>query len=154
MPRQTSDGVGLFATRSFSEGDVIYTSKMILVELRMSDLRKVPCTLLYKDASTNTTINLETVLDQSVCWWMRKKMSDDLFIFEQYEFDSFMNHSCFPNVRIVQDTMANTYSCVAISQIHPGDEILMNYLEYDLPRENLVEFICNCCGRQIGTRHV
>jgi len=68
----------------------------------------------------------------------------------------FLNHSCDPTVKIDFDKMA----CIAIKNIHKGDEITFNYstTEYDLKIKR-EEFKCfcgskNCIGIVKGFKYL
>lgn len=48
--------------------------------------------------------------------------------FEITKFGSYLNHSCFPNAEIRRER--NYYTTYARKEIKPGDEITVNYTEY------------------------
>lgn len=104
--RPTPEGLGVFATRLFKAGTVVWR---------------------YSGTIQNEADDYTLQIDET----------HHLKV-EENSVDMFFNHSCDPNVRVDFEDL----TLIALSDITPGEEIVLNYLtaEWILVQP----FICSC----------
>jgi SET domain-containing protein len=103
--KQTKFGRGVFSTRSYSVGDLIETSPVIV--LSKEDTKKIDETLLY---------------DYYFAWG---KNGDQAAL--ALGNGSLFNHSYSPNAKYIKRDSENEINFIALKLIKKGDEILVNY---------------------------
>lgn len=143
--RKISYGHGLFATKFFHKGSVVYTGHQIVIPNKFAEFRLIIGNRggaeYLLDTETHTVEITET--DR----WL-------------YLFDSFMNHCCAPTaVSRSRDNIGTSgvYDMVALVDIHSGDEITCDYnaFEYDAHGKVIENCYCgslDCIGRVAGYR--
>jgi hypothetical protein len=139
-------GTGVFATKSFKKGEVLYSATSLIVpnkdftiELYVQNHSQP----FYLHAGTHTVH-----LDDS------KR--------ELFPYDSFMNHCCDPNSEMVYsspssetDSSERHYEMVSVKDVSPGDEITCDYtlFDYDCHGHEISMCLCGsseCCGGRVG----
>lgn len=135
-------GNGLFATKFFRKGSVLYLGSQLIIPNEYAEFR-----LVIDNTGATYALNTEThsVQFSETERWL-------------YLFDSFMNHSCDPTTISRQTGEAkrnNQYETVALRDIHPGDEITCDYnlFEYDCHGKVIEKCMCGaptCIGRVAG----
>lgn len=127
--RKTSYGYGVFASRSFKDGEIIYKNQFIEIEDRNQYfLLKIGQQEFLLDSVTH-----------SVAIGEGKRAL--------YTFDSMMNHSCDANSysktpkELIQE---NAFLQIACRNIEAGEEITCNYLlfEYDCSDKAISNCLC------------
>lgn len=130
--RPSAWGLGLFATRPFLAGDVIYEADLLTVHQGIDDL--VAQTIVDGEvASVMVTTAHMVVFEDSL--WLDVP-------------GCFANHSCEPNtMSIFRDPSgsghASSYQQVAIVDIRSGDQITCDYTRFDWGDDGLA-FDCHC----------
>lgn len=131
---KTKYGQGIFATRHFKKGEVLYTGHFTLLD---DDGVNRDITLVTDDAEYPMTIEMHTV---GVGIAPNKKR-------EMFYFDAFMNHSCDPNTYSadsVNNEEGGSYKTVALKDISPGDEITCDYDLFELDSRDKGIDKCEC----------
>lgn len=139
-------GYGVFATRFFPKGSIVYTGRQIVIPNKFAEFK-----LVINGTNQVFFLNTEThsvEFNDSHRWL--------------YLFDSFMNHSCEPTTRSRQTESQredNEYDTVALVDIHPGDQITCDYnlFEYDCHGKEIEQCLCgseNCIGRIAGFKYL
>jgi len=140
--KQAQYGNGVFATRFFSAGSVVYTGTQMVIPNEYAEFR-----LVINNTGNSYCLNTET---HSVQFSVSERWL--------YLFDSFMNHSCNPTTisrQSLSQKQTNQYQTVALRDIHPGDEITCDYnlFEYDCHGKVIDRCLCGspiCIGRIAG----
>lgn len=145
--RKAFYGFGLYATKSFKKGSVIYLGQQIIIPNMYKEFRLVldnqPGVEFILDTDTHSAQFSDTKR------WL-------------YLFDSFMNHSCDPTTIFQQSTeqrAQNIYQTIALKDIVPDDEITCDYnlYEYDCHGKVIEQCMCSsskCIGRIAGFRYL
>lgn len=113
-----SYGKGLFATKSFKENDIVYESYCVLTEKQY--LTDIDCDHFF-------------VFDV--------KMN----LYQVYEFDRYMNHSCDPNCLAIDSVYEGNklyYKMLALKDINVGDQLYEDYSMFEYHDHKV--FACNC----------
>lgn len=128
-------GTGLFATKAFAKGEMVYEGKMMKVP---NEAHK------YALFTANQgSFEMDTSIHSVQC------SSTHLF---KFSFDGFMNHSCDPNTynppQTVEEEYCGTYRRVASKGIFAGDELTCNYnlFEYDCGTKTIES--CKCGAKR------
>ena len=135
-------GNGIFATKFFPKGSVVYVGSQIVIPNEYAEFR-----LVIENTGNSYSLNTDThsvQFSDSERWL--------------YLFDSFMNHSCSPTTisrQTPEQKRDNQYQTVALRDIHPGDEITCDYnlFEYDCHGKVIDQCLCGsplCIGRVAG----
>lgn len=145
--RKAPYGFGLYATKSFEKGSVVYLGHQIVIPNTYNEFRLVldnqPGAEFMLDTDTHSVQFSDTER------WL-------------YLFDSFMNHSCDPTTisrQSAEQRAQNIYQTIALKDIVPGDEITCDYnlFEYDCHGKVIEECLCGsskCIGRVAGFRYL
>lgn len=132
-------GYGLFATKAFRSGEVVYQHQCYLIDDAEQEF------ILNTDQG-NFILNSIT---HAVAIGSGKRTL--------FSFDSMMNHSCDPNTFSASSPemrALHQYEQVACKDIHAGDQITCDYnlFEYDCRDKNIAE--CHCgslnCRKEIN----
>ena len=130
--RNSPSGLGLFATRHFLPGEVIYSTGWLTVRGPAGDLV----------ARTIVDGRIATV----------RVTAEHMVVFEDGRWldvpGCFTNHSCNPNTKSVfRDPSGSgrpsVYDYVALAELLPGDHITCDYTRFDWGDDGL-EFECHC----------
>eukprot|EP00457_Paulinella_chromatophora_P014378 gb/GEZN01014796.1/.p1 GENE.gb/GEZN01014796.1/~~gb/GEZN01014796.1/.p1 ORF type:complete len:279 (+),score=61.34 gb/GEZN01014796.1/:33-839(+) len=125
----TPFGRGVFASKDFKKGEVLYRGGSVLVPNRAGKHHMV---MKYPDGTTET-VELDMIV-HSVCDYAAK-------VRHVFSFDCFMNHSCDPTTESKNENRTDTYcmyDTVARRDIKAGEEINCDY--------NLFEWDCKDKG--------
>jgi len=145
VKRGPSGYYGIYATKAFPKGSIIYRGRQITIPNILKDyevmLEHADGTKLVLPSNTYT----HTVQFSESERWL-------------YLFDGFTNHSCDPTTTC-QSLSDEEYDTIALRDIKIGDEITSDYnlFEYDCRDKNIDECLCgslNCVGRVAGFRHL
>jgi hypothetical protein len=131
---KTKYGQGVFASRHFVKGQVLYTGHFTLLD---DDGVNRDITLITDDAEYPMTTEMHTV---GVGVEPNKKR-------EMFYFDAFMNHSCEPNTYSADSyngENGGSYKTVALRDISPGDEITCDYDLFELDSRDKGIDKCEC----------
>lgn len=136
-------GLGLLTTQSYKKWDVISKSHYILLPDMNIDI----------DLHTGSGTFLLNSLVHGIKKIDRKRL---LFVIE-----SFINHSCSPNVMIEAEESndKNSYSLVAVKDIKIGEELKIDYTihEYDSRDKNIDKCLCGsdqCIKKVYGYKYL
>ncbi len=130
--RNSSSGLGLFATRRFLPDEIIYSTDLLTVRGPVGDL--VARTIVEGQIATVTVTAEHMVIFEDGRWLDVP--------------GCFANHSCNPNTKSVfQDPSGSgrpsAYDHVAITELLPGDQITCDYTRFDWGDDGF-EFDCDC----------
>lgn len=122
-------GYGLFATKAFKAGEVLYKQHYFTIDDKERDY-------FLKTDQGDFTLSTKT---HSVIMGAGKRAL--------YTFDALINHSCDPNTYSLTNpemTLANEYYQVASKDIEVGEELTCDYnlFDYDCRDKGIVE--CHC----------
>ena len=145
--RKAPYGYGLFATKAFLKGSVVYIGQQIVIPNVYNEFRLV----LDNQGGAQFKLDTDThsvQFSDSERWL--------------YLFDSFMNHSCDPTTisrQTAQQREQNVYETAALKDIQPGDEITCDYnlFEYDCHGKVIEKCLCGstrCINRVAGFRYL
>ena len=126
-------GLGLYATRDFAKGSVLYRASCVL-----TDRNEVPGI----DYDHFCVFDVEHGK------------------FQVYGFDRYMNHSCEPNCvttdpRYVEGGLV--YSMTALADIKAGSQLFEDYFHFEYDEMKIVDCACgaeNCQGKINGFRNL
>ncbi|HAN71406.1 MAG TPA: hypothetical protein DCQ36_07420 [Actinobacteria bacterium] len=130
--RRSTSGLGMYATRRFLPGEVIYSTDLLTVRGLVDNLVA------------------RTIVDGRVA--PVDVTAEHMVVFEDGRWldvpGCFANHSCVPNTASVfQDPSGcgrpSVYDQVALVEILPGDQITCDYTRFDWGDDGL-EFDCQC----------
>jgi len=133
------NGYSLFSTKKFNKNDFLYKSELHLIPYKNFNDDYIIYNLYVIDNLKNTK-KYDIVKNHTTIYNNIDKIAVWLF-------DSFVNHSCIPNVTMkffssLLENKTVTFEMYALQDINIGDEITNNYLEFYYDSLN---FECNCC---------
>ena len=132
-PGPNKYGMGVFATRSFAKGEVLYTGTYAVIA---------------DDGLASRTIRLET--NEGTYPMVQSVHSVGVGNNERhlFTFDGFMNHSCEPNTYSadMNDSpgLGGSYKTVALREITSGDEVTCDYDTFELDAADKGIDKCEC----------
>jgi hypothetical protein len=140
-------GYAVYSSKHFKKDEFVFRGKFILIDDKEA-LIKMHLSP-YEDQTKVETYNLNFTT-HTVNTWNKKR--------QLYFFDSFMNHSCDPNI-VGFCEPENQYYNFALKDIYPGDEITSDYtlFEYDCVNKNILKCECNgggCLGKTLGFKYL
>jgi hypothetical protein len=130
--RNSKTGLGLFATRRFLPGEVIYSTGWLTVKGPVGDLVA------------------QTIVDGRIT--AVEVTAEHMVVFEDGRWldvpGAFINHSCAPNMKSVfldpsGSGQPSVFDYVALVELLPGDQITCDYTRFDWGDDGL-EFECQC----------
>jgi hypothetical protein len=138
---KTPYGLGIFATKKFKKGDVLYRGSYITLDPIKATDSKV---IILK-----TDVGGEYTLDVYMHTVSRPDGKRELFYF-----DGFMNHSCNPTT-ISTECEGEYYNTEAARDIEVGEEITCDYdlFEWDSRDKGIEKCGCGaakCRGKALG----
>jgi len=142
--QKASSGYGLFASKLFLKGTVLYMGKQI----------EIP--------NTHNSFNLITNQGTFLLDTETHSVQFSPHLRWLYLFDSFMNHSCQPTTishQTNEQRERGEYSTIALQDIHPGQEITCDYnlFEYDCQGKTINVCMCEtekCIGYVRGFKYL
>eukprot|EP00300_Choanocystis_sp_HF-7_P006344 c1464_g1_i1.p1 GENE.c1464_g1_i1~~c1464_g1_i1.p1 ORF type:complete len:357 (+),score=64.69 c1464_g1_i1:68-1138(+) len=143
--QSTPYGRGVFSTKFFPAGSVCYVGRYILIPDVVSHFLLVTDQGEFAQDSETHSVKVSDTQRQL------------------YLFDGFMNHSCDPNTYNPTQTDEEiencSYRCVAIRDVHPGDQITCDYnlFEYDSHGKDIEHCMCGaprCFGSVRGFKYL
>ena len=121
VARETRNGLGIVAKRSFEEGEVLYEVTGVFISGNAED-----------DIDETTRANTF-------------RYSEDLYISPDGTIGDFQNHSCEPNAMVVKKNVG--LFVVAMAPIKKNDEVLIDYSTI-IAADDIWEMRCNCGSAQ------
>lgn len=126
-------------TVAFKAGDVVFKNESLAIDQEQI----VFCVVPLNGGETSRTLRLQNLVHTINRGPKR----------EYFRFDTFMDHSCAANTKMVYDGVRpGPYSLVAIKDLAPGDELTCDYETFDDMMDGTV-FDCCCntseCRKQI-----
>ena len=117
--KPTKYGLGIFVTKFFSCGEVLYVGTWQLID---DDGNDRPIKLITPTGIYDMTVEMHTV---GVGIGLNRKR-------QCFTFDSFMNHCCEPSTYSADEIefengLGGSYKTVALRDMYPGDEITCDY---------------------------
>lgn len=131
---KTKYGQGIFTTKPFVKGQVLYTGHYTLLD---DDGVNRDITLVTQNAEYPMTTEMHTV---AIGVAPNKKR-------QAFYFDAFMNHSCDPNTYSadeIDEENGGSYKTVALRDIPAGEEITCDYDLFELDSRDKGIDICEC----------
>ena len=138
--KRNSFGYGLFATKKFLRGEVLYSDSCFHVQ----------------DDGYNKTVKVVT--NDGVYFVQTHVHAVKVGnLYRVYSFDSFINHCCDPNSFSVDDEESEAFVTIACKDIDKGQEITTDYDCFIFDYGGIPNCHCysdNCRGRSYGFRYI
>ena len=131
---QTKYGMGIFASKHFVKGQVLYTGYYTLIDDNglNKDIKMFTGGQEYPMTTEMHTVAVGVAPNKQR---------------QMFYFDAFMNHSCDPNTFSTDETTdesGGSYKTVALRDIAPGTEITCDYDLFELDSRDKGIDICEC----------